>query len=217
MRLSRREAIAAGGAFGVYLLTGCESSGGETAETTADGTTASCVLAPEQTEGPYYVTNSPVRSDITAGRAGFPLALRLTVVDADGCRPIENATLEVWHCDADGIYSGVNGDSETFCRGAQTSDADGKVVFNTVFPGWYTGRAVHIHVKAHVGGSEVHTGQLYFDEADLSRVYQQEPYASRGAPDTSNASDGIYSQGGAESTLAIDGDVAQLTMGVRPT
>ena len=214
MKLSRREALAAGGAFGIYVLTGCGSDDG--AATTAAGTDM-CTLTPEQTEGPFYVANQLVRSDIAEGRPGAPVELRLNVVNADTCQPIKDATVEIWHCDAGGAYSGVDGNIETFCRGAQTSDADGSVVFNTVFPGWYTGRAVHIHVKTHVGGNEVHTGQLYFNEADLSRVYQADPYSSRGAPDTPNAADGIYSQGGDESTVKVEGDVGRLTIGVRPS
>lgn len=164
---------------------------------------AKCVLVPEQTEGPYYVANDLLRRDITEGRAGFPLSLRLTVRDAATCQPIAGADVELWHCDADGVYSGVAGDTGTFLRGRQPSDERGKVLFDTIYPGWYTSRTPHIHVKVHVGGSVVHTGQLYFDTATTSAVYRKAPYAARGQADTTNATDGIFADGGTASTLAL--------------
>jgi protocatechuate 3,4-dioxygenase beta subunit len=162
-----------------------------------------CVLAPEQTEGPFWVPNDLVRRDLAEGRAGVPLRLVLTVRDMAGCRVLRGADVELWHCDADGVYSGVAGDAGTFLRGHQTTNRRGKVVFDTVFPGWYTGRTPHIHVKVHAGGDVVHTGQLYFDDAVSAAVYAQAPYAARGAADTTNATDFIYAAGGAESMLRL--------------
>ena len=177
------------------------------------------LLAASAVAGAYVsLDNDLIRRNITGGRDGIPLELRLSVQDASSCEPIENATVEVWHCDAEGVYSGVNGSGGDFLRGGQRSDKDGKVTFRTIYPGWYQGRATHIHVKVHVGGQEVHTGQLFFDDSDNAAVYKESPYNSRGAQDTTNANDSIYQQGGAQSTAALrkfgSGYIGQLPMGV---
>jgi protocatechuate 3,4-dioxygenase beta subunit len=105
------------------------------------------------------------------------------VVDASSCKPIRGATVEVWHCDALGRYSGFNAPGR-FLRGGQRSGATGHVTFKTIYPGWYSGRTTHIHVKVHVGGNEVHTGQLYFADATSAAVYRsRSPYRSRGQKD----------------------------------
>src|SRR5689334_7281750 len=106
-----------------------------------------CVLAPEMTEGPYYLPNEAVRRNITEGKAGTALRLDLTVMSVSSCRALKGAAVDIWHADATGVYSGVAGNSGSFLRGIQKSDANGLVVFDTVYPGWYRGRAVHIHVK----------------------------------------------------------------------
>jgi protocatechuate 3,4-dioxygenase beta subunit len=121
---------------------------------------------PELTEGPYYIEGEQIRRNITEGKAGVPLTLRLRVVDASTCKPIKGAAVDIWHADAGGVYSGFGGGarSRTFLRGIQRTDANGVAVFRTIYPGWYPGRAVHIHLKVHVGGSVVHTGQLFFPD-----------------------------------------------------
>jgi protocatechuate 3,4-dioxygenase beta subunit len=162
---------------------------------------------PELTEGPYYLDLDLVRSDITEGRPGLPLDLRVNVVDADACEPLEGAAVDIWHCDAEGAYSGVEGaEGETFCRGVQLTDASGLAEFRTVFPGWYTGRAVHIHVKVSADGGQTHTGQLFFDPGDLATVYAGEPYAARGEPDQPNESDSIYNESGGVTVVAVTVD-----------
>jgi protocatechuate 3,4-dioxygenase beta subunit len=170
------------------------------------------------TEGPYYLDLNLFRSTIAESHPGAPLDLAMTVVDADGCTPIANASVDVWHADAAGQYSGVNGNDGTFCRGTQRTAADGTCAFTTIYPGWYQGRAIHIHVKVHVGGNVVHTGQLFFPDDLNAQVAQRQPYAERGAPDTTDATDSIYAQGGAMSTLHPtangDGFAAQVTLGV---
>lgn len=163
---------------------------------------STCVLSPQQIEGPFYVPGEPFRSDVTEGLAGVKLRLTLRVRDAATCRRVKNATVEIWHTDAAGVYSGVNGASTTFMRGQQISKG-GRVVFRTIYPGWYPGRTAHIHVKVHAGGTVVHTGQLYFSDAVTDAVYTREPYAGRGPRDTTNANDFIFAAGGAASTLAI--------------
>ena len=179
-----------------------------------------CVLSPEQTEGPYYIANERLRRNITDGRPGTPLVLRAVVVDASTCKPIKGAAVDIWHADASGVYSGFGAGtaSRTFMRGIQRTDAKGLAVFRTVYPGWYPGRTVHIHVKVHLGGNVVHTGQLYFPDAVTDRVYRQAPYSSRSGRDTRNADDAIYRNGGKRSLVSLrkrsSGYVAAITMGV---
>jgi len=162
------------------------------------------VLTPEQTEGPYYIASEPFRSDVTEDRVGLPLLLHLRVLEATTCKRIEGATVEIWHCDAGGNYSGFSsGSDRTFLRGQQTTNGAGRVTFETIYPGWYMGRTAHIHVKVHAGGTVVHTGQLYFQDAITDAVYAKAPYAAHGARDTTNATDGIYAKGGARSMLRL--------------
>jgi protocatechuate 3,4-dioxygenase beta subunit len=179
-----------------------------------------CVLAPEQTEGPYYIASERVRRDITEGKPGVALSLRTTVVDAHTCRSIKGATVDVWHADAAGDYSGFGagaGDG-SFCRGLQPTDAHGVARFDTVYPGWYPGRAVHIHVKVHVRGNVVHTGQLYFPDPVTDAVYRRAPYAARPARDTRNQADAIFRNGGSRSLVHVThngkGYVAGIVLGV---
>jgi protocatechuate 3,4-dioxygenase beta subunit len=209
--LRRREAIAALGALGVGagigLWRATRGNGQEMAADTSGGPEAGaadhCVLTPEQTEGPYYISGEPFRRNIAEGRPGLPLELELTAQDAASCKPLKGATVEIWHADALGAYSGFN-EPGSFLRGQQRTDRDGKASFKTIYPGWYTGRTVHIHVKVHASGSTVHTGQLYFDDSLTDSVFAEEaPYNTRGARDTRNATDSIYASGGAESTLKL--------------
>src|SRR4051794_23382889 len=181
-----------------------------------------CVLTPELTEGPYYIAGEKVRRDITDGRPGTKLMLRTPVVDASTRKPIRNATVDVWHADASGVYSGFGeaASSRTFMRGVQKTDARGLAVFRTVYPGWYPGRSVHIHVKVHLGGSVVHTGQLYFPDPITDAVFRRAPYSSRPDRQTRNATDSVFVNGGRNSMLSVRGAgsgagyVAAITMGV---
>jgi protocatechuate 3,4-dioxygenase beta subunit len=175
---------------------------------------------PELTEVPCYLDLDLVRSDLTEGRPGVPLDLRVNVVDADACEPVESAAVDLWRCDAGGAYSGVEGaEGETFCRGVQLTNADGTAAFRTVFPGWYTGRAAHIHVKVSAVRGRTHTGQLFFDPEAISTVYATEPYAERGDPDTPNEIDGIYAEGGGVTAVAVtvDGESSSgaVTLGIQ--
>jgi protocatechuate 3,4-dioxygenase beta subunit len=180
-----------------------------------------CVLTPELTEGPFYVAGERARRDITEGRPGMPLLLRLTVVDASTCKPVAGAAADVWHCDALGVYSGaIAGNTGTnFLRGIQRTNGKGTATFETIYPGWYPGRAVHIHVKVQVGGNVVHTGQLFFPAGVTDAVYRKTPYRRHGTrPDTSNAADAIYRNGGSRGLLTLrrrgSGYAASITMGV---
>lgn len=238
-RVSRRRAlrILAGASLGAVAAacsrrTDSPSGSGATSSAATGGSTpspasaapaaqADCVLTPEMTEGPFYLDLNMIRRDITEGKPGTPLTLDLTVVDAEKCMPLKDAAVDVWHTDASGEYSGVGSAprSSTFMRGIQVTDSEGKAGFDTIYPGWYQGRAVHIHIKVSTGGNEVHTGQLFFPDDISNAVYESGPYADRGEMDTTNRSDGIFSRGGAESTLKMtrngDAYTGSLTLGVR--
>ena len=250
--LSRREVLALFGAGGVALtIAACAPAGSSSASaaaTASSGTAAasatpassavaspdatvaggvpSCVVAPELTEGPYYVDVNLERSDIRPNTgdgavsegAQLELGWLVSQVDGDGCLPLEGAIVDVWHCDALGVYSGVQGSAGTdFLRGFQRTDASGAASFTTVYPGWYQGRAVHIHFKIRTdpdaeAGFEF-TSQLFFDDTLSQQVYASGVYASKGQPDQPNASDGIFNQSGGATLLNVtqDGDTYKTT------
>jgi protocatechuate 3,4-dioxygenase beta subunit len=180
-----------------------------------------CVLTPEQTEGPYYIADEALRRNITEGRPGTPLLLRAFVINASTCKAIKGAAVDIWHADAGGVYSGFGqgAASRTFMRGIQKTNAKGLALFRTVYPGWYQGRTVHIHVKVHLGGNVVHTGQLYFPDAVTDAVYRKAPYSSRPNRDVRNSADSIFRNGGSKSLLSVRRQssgvyVATIMMGV---
>jgi protocatechuate 3,4-dioxygenase beta subunit len=214
--LLRLAGLAAGSlGLGSWKAEAADSGGPAAVESGA----VSCVLTPEQTEGPYYIDGQKLRRNITEGRPGTPLVLRLRVVDASTCKPVKGAAVDVWHCDALGAYSGVGGGGRTFMRGVQRTDANGVATFRTVYPGWYRGRTVHIHVKVHVRGSVVHTGQLYFSDAVTDAVFKRTPYNRRPRRSTRNSNDFVFAQGGKRSLLRLSrrrqgGYVGAITMGV---
>jgi len=165
-------------------------------DTTSDP--AACTLYPQQTEGPYYLDLDLLRRDITEGREGVPLRLTVRVVRASDCAPLPSVAVDVWHADADGVYSGYAGQQggldttgETFLRGTQVTDDDGSVEFETIYPGWYAGRTTHVHFKVHLSTSSEATSQMYFPEDVTAAVYATPPYDARGQKDTSNAADGV--------------------------
>ncbi|MCB9138323.1 MAG: intradiol ring-cleavage dioxygenase [Caldilineaceae bacterium] len=169
--------------------------------TQAAGSTAApaCVVRPEVTEGPYYVDVDQLRSDVREGKAGAALTLtfRVTEVTDAACTPLEGAAVEIWHCDAEGWYSGVNDpgfntSGETWLRGTQVTDVNGLATFTTIYPGWYSSRCVHIHFKVHPTEDLVFTSQLFFPDEFTNQVFTREPYADKGLPDTTNATDNIY-------------------------
>jgi protocatechuate 3,4-dioxygenase beta subunit len=167
-----------------------------------------CMLAPELTIGPYFVDEHLNRSDITEGSSSIfiadavPLALTIHALSpAAGCVPLAGVQIDVWHCHAGGLYSdeAANGTlGQTWLRGYQVTDANGSVSFATVYPGWYPGRTIHIHLMARwfdSGGNTTYafTTQLYFDEAANNAVMALAPYDSRGHRDTTNSGDTIFS------------------------
>ncbi len=250
-QINRRGALAALGSVGIgALLAACGRSDSDpttSAEvpTTSGGTAtvspqttpspatsdlfagaASCTATRELTEGPYYFDADSIRSDIREDRPGTPLRLAVRVQSTDKCAAVPNAVVDIWHCDAAGVYSGFesasrgNGgrgrtDEEKYLRGAQVTNAEGIVQFMTVYPGWYGGRTVHIHVKIHVNSEEVLTTQFFFDEKVTAAVYAKQPYAAKGEQDRKNSDDGIF-EDNLILTLSKDGDgyLGVMTVGV---
>lgn len=226
--LSRREVLALLGASGIAALAGCKPSR-EIAEggVARSGALPSCVVRPEQTEGPYFVDGrldrSDIRSDPQNGRikAGAPLAIAIVVSrigNGGACSPLAGARVDLWQCDADGVYSGVRDPSfdtigQLFLRGYQVTDASGTARFTTIYPGWYRGRTVHTHFKVRTEPSAARgyefTSQLYFDDALTDRVHAREPYASRGRRTVRNEGDGIFRRNGNQLML----DVAEAGQG----
>lgn len=160
-----------------------------------------CPVTPSQTEGPFYFDPRLVRTGIAEGRPGIPLRLRLQLVDAEDCGAFAKARVDIWHCDAAGQYSGYDSErsaGETFLRGTQLADAQGIVAFGTIYPGWYGGRATHIHCKAWSGDGREVTSQLYFPDSLSDALYGEGPYAGRdSARRLRNGDDGIFRGGAA--------------------
>ena len=237
--LSRRDllGLAAKGAASVVLsqsvlLAGAAdtASGAETSSSSSDtnGKTtgsATCVLTAALTEGPFFVDEKLNRSDITtdpvtgAVSAGIPLSLTFNVsrFASKACTPLTGAYLDVWHCDLTGTYSDVSGSSKKFLRGYQITDANGVAAFNTIYPGWYNGRAVHIHFKLrlYAGATKSYefTSQFFFDDTLTDSVYALSPYSSRGTRNRRNAGDGIYDRLSAADKAGLTLRTSKTTVG----
>ncbi|MEU6367051.1 protocatechuate dioxygenase [Streptomyces sp. NPDC046931] len=262
--LTRRRALTLGGAaagaalgFGLFSFfssdDGTRVPGREGAGSGRDGVPDTapdaelCVLNRSVEPGPYHLDGAPLRKDITEGRRGVPLRLRLTVRDhPHACAVLAGADVEVWHCDAWGHYSGYPGahpdggpaaggpaGSRTFLRGCRTTDAAGLAEFATVFPGRRAARAPHINVRVSTGGSRTArgyqggrvnwTGQLFFPDRYTDAVYAKSPYAGRKGTRTPLAQDPVYRWGGGrDGLLSVTGGVdtglvGVLTIGIDPT
>lgn len=235
--LSRRDALKVLGIGSAAFLAACTSSEeastfvptealtqvSSTQAAATVGTVLDCVVRPELTIGPYFVDEQLERSDIRTNssdisvKEGVPLTLNINVasVGENSCTPIEGAQVDIWHCNAQGVYSGVsdpNSDTtgQDFLRGYQLTDANGAVQFQTIYPGWYAGRAVHIHftirTKGADGGDYQFTSQFFFDDTLTDQVHALEPYASKGQRDTRNSNDNIFGGGGDQLLLNLQGD-----------
>ncbi|MDF0371310.1 intradiol ring-cleavage dioxygenase [Streptomyces sp. KA12] len=258
--MTRRRVIMAGGAVvaaaGVGAGVVATASAGEgkgAASAAKAGQGEVCYrLTSETTEGPYYIDADKIRKDITEDKEGIPLTLRLKVIDSDTCKPLRKAAVDIWHCDALGIYSGYESmsqggpgggappsgaptDDERYLRGTQLTDQHGFVEFTTIFPGWYQGRAVHIHTKVHVGGTMTdagyegghtcHTGQFFFAESAVLDSAKEEPYSTSTTTRTTLTEDTIYDRSGVAGGLLklsyrkggmARGVTGSITMGVDP-
>jgi protocatechuate 3,4-dioxygenase beta subunit len=219
--LTRREILKLLGGTSIALVAGTGLTRlvlAQEATAEATATVPSCVVRPALTEGPYFVDVLLNRSDIRPMadgtlKEGVPLKIQFNVSDvsADTCNPISGAQVDIWHCDALGVYSGVSDpgfdtSGENWLRGYQLTDEFGAAEFTTVYPGWYRGRAVHIHFKIRTdpdsdSGYEF-TSQFFFDEAITDIVHAQEPYASKGYRTLLNEDDGIYQ--GSEGLLTLE-------------
>lgn len=244
--LTRREVLALFGATGTAaFLAACAPAGtgtstpGGTAAGTAAGSASpsgagsaasgavaapSCIVRPALTEGPYFVDEklerADIRSDPTSGtvKEGLLLALTFAVsrIAGGSCTAFQGALVDVWHCDALGVYSdvqdpGFNTAGQKWLRGYLVTDANGRAAFTTIYPGWYQGRAVHIHFKirtdaAATSGLEF-TSQLFFDDTVSDQVYTRAPYSQKGGQrGVRNENDGIFGQSGGNLTLQLTGD-----------
>lgn len=231
--LSRRQAVSVLGATGALWLMG----GSLFSRQLLAGTqVSSCVVRPEQTEGPYFVderlNRSDIRSDPANGQVkpGRPLALTLQIarLGSGDCQALPGAQVDIWHCDALGVYSdvrdaGFNTIGQKFLRGYQITDSRGEARFVTIYPGWYVGRTVHIHVKVRTapaaGRSFEFTSQMYFDDRLTEDVYADQPYAAKGRRYARNQDDRIFRRGGDQLMLApttiADGYAATFEIGLQ--
>lgn len=216
----RREAILLLSSFGAAFALGC---GGEnpTAPTTVQavgstgtpgtGTAASaCAVTPSETVGPYPSLLDLIRSDIREDRQGTPLQLTITVQSSQGdCAPLADVAVEIWQCDAAGNYSQYGGQRDrTYLRGIQTTNSAGEVTFTTVYPGWYQGRATHIHVEVARAGASLKVTQIAFPEDVNDAVYGTGVYAPRGSNPTTNLRDGIFADSLASEMATVTGSPA---------
>lgn len=190
----------------------------------ADQHPGQCHLLPQAVEGPYYFDAKLIRSDIAEGKPGVPLRLELRIIESGTCSPIPNARVDIWHADAEGVYSGyarqgpghdVSTKGENFLRGTQMTDAAGRVRFMSVYPGWYPGRTPHIHIKIFIDEKRLATAQVYFPDEFSARIYTSyDPYKRRSIPDTTNDEDGIFRDGerdGGGTVLAVNQDGETVT------
>ena len=231
--VSRREAVRLFGGGVMWLIAGGSFAG----RSAADVPRPMCLFRPEQTEGPYFVEErlhrSDIRSDPTTGeiKAGVPLALIVALSRVGGqgqCEPLSGAQVDIWHCDALGVYSDVKDPSfntigSKFLRGYQMTDAQGGARFHTIYPGWYEGRTVHIHLKvrAPVEGGRAYefTSQMYFEDAVSDRIHAGPPYRTKGVRTARNRDDRIFRRGGDQLMLAptenADGYAAVFAAGLK--
>jgi protocatechuate 3,4-dioxygenase beta subunit len=239
--MTRRQALGAGGAAGAGLLLAGAGTrlgglvGGGDDEAIAAQAKTCLRLMPEQEEGPFYVDLGKVRSNVVEGQEGVPLDLKVRVIDHEKCVPVQSAAVDIWQCNAYGVYSDEQSENtvgQAYLRGIQFTDSEGWAELKTIYPGHYQGRATHIHVKVHIGGKRTkksysgghvcHTGQMLFHEGVTDSVYETAPYNSSTVERVPNAQDRVYSQqGGKRSMPKLGGSVsegitAQIALGVDP-
>src|SRR4051794_12776244 len=227
--IGRREALLVFGAAGAALGFGC---GGETPTSPSDSTTpttttpsaggtSSCAVTPSETVGPYPSHANLFRDDIRESRPGTTLTLTINVVNSNnGCNPVTDASVGVWQCDASGNYSEYGTQTaQSYLRGIQTVNGSGQATFTTIYPGWYQGRATHIHIEVVRNGASAKVTQIAFPESVNATVYASGVYASRGSNPTTNARDGIFADSLGSEVATVSGDpvngyTATFTVGI---
>jgi protocatechuate 3,4-dioxygenase beta subunit len=216
-KIGRRDVLLVFGAAGAALGFGCggDSSASPTAATPATttpaaGTTASCAVTPSETIGPYPSHANLFRSDIRDSKSGTTLTLTINVVNTNNsCNPVSGASVGIWQCDAAGNYSEYGTQTaQSYLRGIQTTNGSGQVTFTTIYPGWYQGRATHIHIEVVRNGASAKVTQIAFPEAVNAAVYATGVYASRGSNPTANLRDGIFADSLDSEVPTIAGDPA---------
>lgn len=215
-------------AFVAPLINSCKketetatSSGSGTGTGTGSGSSGSCTVAPIETEGPFptKTPSSLVTSNITSDRTGVPFTIKITINNTNNsCSGLAGAIVDIWHCDADGNYSEYGGTgmqstnytSVHFLRGRQTTDASGLVTFTSIFPGWYSGRAPHIHVHVYnASGTSLKVTQVAFPTDVCNTVYTTATnYYKKGTQDTQNANDNVFSDSLASELATVTGSVS---------
>jgi protocatechuate 3,4-dioxygenase beta subunit len=231
--ITRRRSLALLGGTGASLVAaGATRSIVSAASATPTAAVANaCTLTPEQEVGPFYVAYDRIREDIIGGASGLPVELRITVINSLTCKVIKGAAVDIWHCDALGVYSdevSENTTGQTYLRGVQITDKHGLATFKTIYPGHYAGRATHVHAKVHigsgdyhgaiVGGHVSHIGQLFPPDAVNAEVYALAPYTQDKATVVTHAQDRVYTQqDGAAAQLKITRVGSRLTKGLIAT
>jgi len=200
------------------ILESCSKSDNDdnSSDISADG---NCTVSPSETKGPFPIKTPSqlVLENIKSDRIGVALLINLTIENqSKDCAPLEGVSVDVWHCDKDGNYSEYGGTSMQqtdytsvhFLRGRQTSDANGEVSFISIFPGWYQGRAPHIHVEIlSASGSSLLVTQIAFPENVTNEVYSSTNYASHGQADTSNTSDNVFADSLSDELATLTGNL----------
>ena len=201
--MKRRQALRAMGGAGLGLAFGCGSNTGAgpsatgsaaTSAPNAASTNSTCAVTPTETVGPYPSLADLLRSDIRESKPGTALTLTIKVVNVNAaCAAVSNANVEIWQCDATGNYSSYGSQAgQTYLRGIQVTNANGEVTFTTIYPGWYQGRATHIHAEVTIDGRPIKVTQIAFPESVNDVVHATGVYASRGSNPTTNLRDGIF-------------------------
>lgn len=228
-RIDRRKALGLMGFAAIATVAAGCGGGTKTSSSTSStssNSSSSCAVTPEGEEGPYFVDDSASgfnRSNIlsnldgTNTQSGIPLTLKLYMYDSqNSCAAMQNVQVDIWHCNADGVYSDESVEStlgETWCRGYQLTDANGLVTFNTIVPGWYSGRTAHIHLRLRStydssSTSRTNTTQLFFPQSLIDTINTTvAPYSTHGTNSTTNASDHVYApETLGETLLTLTGD-----------
>jgi protocatechuate 3,4-dioxygenase beta subunit len=242
--ITRRGGLALLGSSGAGLILAGGAGRAATAYASSEGhdhvadAAKACTLTAEQEEGPFYVAVDDVRDDIVLGQAGLPVELTLTIISSLTCKPLKHAAVDIWQCNAHGVYSDISSEStlgQTYLRGVQFTNKHGQVTFKTLFPGHYAGRTTHVHARIHIssadsrgkltGGHIAHTGQMFPPDAVNAEVYKLAPYDTETVALVTHSQDRVWSQQhGSEGLLEVtklghrlsEGLAAGVTMAVDP-